>query len=185
MENHRPFTLNKQYLNIKEECVTTFALMRHGRSSSGLLPCATEGNFKLTDASGNPRTYPASEENLVTVLSAYGIHLSSLKQLSRIHEDEYDAELDVISHVTAYFDVSSKRIIDDIPKLFETIFALDFGQELEKHLAKNLKLVEDGGVGTCKRYIRDEPDIQSKRDDLSRHHQILKTALDTVDGFFK
>lgn len=103
--------------------------MRHGPSSSRLLPCATSGNFKLHDASGAPRSYPASEENLVTVLSAYGTHLSSLKQLARIHEDEFDVELDVIFYVTASFDVSSKRIIDDIPKLFETIFALHFGQD--------------------------------------------------------
>src|SRR6266496_1690186 len=94
MESHRPFTLNKGYLSTKEEFVTVFALLRHPPSGISVSP--GNGNFKLQDGVGATRTYPASEENLVTVLSGYGIHLSSIKQLARIHADEYDAELDVI-----------------------------------------------------------------------------------------
>jgi len=111
--------------------------------------------------------------------------LSSLKQLARIHHDDYDEELEVISHITAYFDISSKRLIDDVPKLFETVFAFDLGQELERNLAMNLNLIGDGGVENCKRYIQDEPDVQFKRDELIRQEGILKSALRTVDQFHK
>jgi hypothetical protein len=181
MEGHRPFTLNKQYLAMKEEWLTAFALRRHQNTTNS----ETSRSFKLIDSAGTPRSFPASEGNLVSVLSAYGIHVSSVKQLARIHEDEYDAELEVISHITAYFDIASKRIVDDIPKVFERIFAYNFGRELDKYLAKNLTLVGDGGVENCKRYIRDEPHIQSRRDELIRQKDILKKAISTVESFHK
>jgi len=182
MEGHRPFTLNRQYDTIRQEWLTTYVLRRHEDSSR---VSTSYPGFRLTDSTGNPRTFQASEENLRTVLSAFGIDLSSLKQLVRIHHDEYDHELEVISHITAYFDISSKRLIDDIPKVFETVFAFYFGKELERNLAMNLKLVGDGGVETCKRYVQDEPDVQFKRDELVRQEGILKSALTTVDQFHK
>ena len=181
MENHRPFTMNKEYLNRKEENLTAYTLLRHQNESG--LPYTTSGSFRLQDGNGS-RSYSASEENLVTVLSAYGIHLTSLRQLARLHADEFDAELDVISHVSAYFDIASQRIIDDIPQVFETIFALRFFNELKDNLASDLKLVGDGGLENCKRYVRDEPDIQMTRDKFDRQRRILKDALDTVDHFY-
>jgi hypothetical protein len=187
MERHRPFTLNRQYyISMQHEWLTTYALKRHNESRSDCTLASTPcSSIRLTDSTGNPRIFQASEENLCTVLSAFGIHLSSLKQLARIHHDDYDDELGVISHITSYFEISSKRLIDDIPKVFETVFACDFGQELERNLAMNLKLVGEGGVETCKRYIQDEPDVQFKRDDLMRQAGILKNALTTVDHFHK
>src|SRR5438045_4052722 len=110
MELYSPFTLNEQYITIKKECATSFARIRRLGSSTSS-DYSTGGSFTLQDQYGNPRSYSATEENLVTVLSAYGVHLSSLRQLARIHADEFDAELDVMSHIIAYFDISSKRLI--------------------------------------------------------------------------
>jgi hypothetical protein len=107
-----------------------------------------------------------------------------LTHLARIHADEYDAELEVISHVAAYFDIASTRIIDSIPQLFETMFASRFAQELEERLTIDLKLLGDGGVDRCKKYVRDEPDIQFNRDKLLREKKILKEALATIDRFY-
>ena len=171
-------------MGLKEERVTAFAITRHQNNPS-YLPRTTNGIFKLTDMNATSRSFYTSEDNLLTVLAAYGIHLNSMKQLVRIHADEYDAELGVISHVAAYFDISSKRLIDDIPKVFETVFAREFGQELGRVLMAKLKLVGEGGVGNCARYVRDEPTIKAKRDDFTRQQKILQEALNTIDRFFK
>jgi len=183
MENHRPFTMNvAEYLKAKEERVTAFALDRHKNAP---LPSTNGGTFRLEDTSGASRVFSANEDTLLRVLSSYGIHLSSSKELVRIHADENDAELGVISHVVAYFDISSKRLIDDIPKVFETMFARDFGVELRQVLTTNLKLVGAPGLDNCQRYIRDEPDVQAMRNNLTRQQDILVKALDTVSRFFK
>lgn len=173
-----------EYVDIKEKFVTAFAITRH-KNNPSYLPRTTNGVFKIMDMNATSRSFYASEETLLAVLAAYGIHLNSMKQLVRIHADEYDAELGVISHVAAYFDISSKRLIDDIPKVFETVFAREFGQELGRVLMPKLKLIGEGGEANCSRYIRDEPTIQVKRDDLTRQQRILQEALDTIDRFFK
>jgi hypothetical protein len=178
MESHRPFTLNKQYSVLKETYAKKFEIERYGNPPAN-------ARFQLQDSDGNSHNFAASDKNFVTILTAYGFHISSPKQLSRIHLDEYRTELEVISHVSAYFEIASRRIIDDIPKVFETIFALNFGRELGNKLAKNLKLVGDGGIETCKGYVRDEPEIQAKRDCLTEQQEILTNALLTVDQFFR
>ena len=186
MENNRPFTMNvEEYNTLKEERVTQFALLRHAKGSTARPFANGGGTFTLHDPRGNSHSYYASEDNLLTVLSAYGLHLSSAKELVRIYADEYDAELGVISHVAAYFEVASKRVIDDIPKVFETVFAREFGERLGKVLIFNLKLVGDGGLENCARYIRDEPTVRARREDLTRQQEILNRALDTVSRFFK
>jgi Dynamin GTPase effector domain len=182
MENHRPFTMNdKEYVKSQKERVTAFAVLRHGDD----LPSTGSSSFRLDDTNGVSRSYSSNEDNLLRVLSAYGIHLSSSKELARIRPDEYDAELEVISHVEAYFDMSSKRLIDDIPKVFETIFARNFGLDLAKVLTTDLELVGARGLDNCQRYVRDEPDVQSTRDSLSRHLDILVKAVETVSRLFR
>jgi hypothetical protein len=111
----------------------------------------------------------------------YEIRLSSLTQLARIHADDFDTELNVIAHVAAYFDVAAIRTIDNIPQLFESAFASKFVLRMEE-LASKLKLV--GGLERCRMYVRDEPDIQVKRDRLIREHRILEDALKTIERFY-
>ena len=149
------------------------------------LPSSERASFSLLDNNGASRYYPATEENLLKILVSFGFPLSSSKDLVRLHNDEYQAELDVISHVAAYFDISSKRLIDDIPQVFETVFARDFGEKLNKVLTTNLGLVGERGLNNCVRYIRDEPDVEAKRENLNRQRNILCKARETIDRFFK
>jgi hypothetical protein len=172
--------LNAGYLARKDEQRTTLAISRHGSLSlSDNSPPHLKGtaHFKLLDTlSGQSKPFPTSEENLCTVLAAYGIKFSSLKQLARIHQDEYDPELDVIAHVTAYFDIASKRIIDDVPMIFETSFALTFTDKLEKNLHEKLNIAGSTGLENCQRYVCDEPEIRKKRSDWTRQLEVLKKA---------
>ena len=188
-ENHRPFTMNKmEYMNVKDQNLTTFATARQRKPAAETtegLTCATGiGSFTVHETNGTARYFPATEENLLRVLTAYGYHLSSSKELVRLHNDEYQVELDVISHVAAYFEVSSKRLIDDMPQVFETVFAAGFGQELSNSLITKLNLVGDRGLESCARYVRDEPDIEARRQDLTRIRHILDKTKETIERFF-
>jgi len=179
MENLRPFTLSKdEYIKSQMEAVTEFALLRHGKEG---LPSTNGSNFYLTDVTGQTRSFKATEDTLLTVLASFGLHLSSSKQLVRIHQDKYHSELEVIAHVATYFEIASKRLIDDIPQIFETVFALEFGLELARVLTTNLKLVGDQGLENCSKYTRDEPDIQANRAFLTRQEEILERAFQTLE----
>ena len=185
-ERNRPFTQNDQYKVWKEEHRTDLAVSRHGGSPHDLRAghIQSSGSFKLRDGlSGQPHSYTTSFENLATVLEAYGVHIDSLKQLARLHPDPYDSELEVIAHVLSYFDIASKRIIDDIPMVFENSFALTFAHELETKLQQQLGLIGTGGLEVCARYAADEPEIQKCREDLTRQLAILKKAEETVHKF--
>jgi Dynamin GTPase effector domain len=186
-EKNRPFTLNEEYTTWFEEQRTALAIGRHGSPVSSHCPphVTPSHHFELVDAaSGQRKLFATSEENLCTVLAAYGINLSSMEQLARIHKDDYDAELEVIAHVKAYFEVASKRIIDDIPMIFETNFAISFAKNLETYLPEKLNLVGPGGLENCTRYVCDEPDIQKKRKDWTRQLEILKKAETKLIKFY-
>lgn len=180
--------MNKtEYINAKDQNVTTFATARGRKPTSDTCddtPSVGYGSFTVIETNGTSRYFPATEDNLLRVLTAYGYHLRSSKELVRLHNDEYQAELDVISHVAAYFDVSSKRLIDDMPQVFESVFAHGFGEELCNSLTTRLKMVGDRGLESCARYVRDEPDIEARRDDLTRIRNILDKTKETIERFF-
>lgn len=178
-EIHRPFTMHKtEYIKAKGENMTAFAKLRHTQSLPDL-------SFTLTDNNNVSRHYPATEENLLKVLEAFGHHLSSSDGLALLFNDEYQAELDVISHITAYFEISAKRVIDEIPQVFETVFAQGFGNTLAKELTVNLNLIGEKGVENCAKYVRDDPSVEGRRRYLLRQREILEKARATMDRFFK
>ena len=169
-----------EYIRAKETNLTSFAAIRHTPPTF-----EERSSFSLFDSNGASRLYPATEENLLRVLGAYGHHLSSSRDLARLNDDEYQAELDVIAHVSAYFDISSKRVIDDIPQIFEAVFARNFGERLAKELTTNLNLIGERGLDNCAKFVRDEPDVEGKRIYLTRLRGILEKARETIDRFFK
>jgi hypothetical protein len=104
-----------------------------------------------------------------------------LKELSRLHNsDEYEAELGVVSQVLAYFEISSRRIIDVMPMIFETVFVRNFSQEIRKVLISELKLVGDFGLENCIKYAKDEVGIEI-RNDLAEAKEILSRAADFLN----
>jgi Dynamin GTPase effector domain len=187
MESCRPFTLNyNDYGASKEENLTDFAHRRNGK----LAPTApvSSSRHTLRDAFGNSQSVTSkgeSDDAILSLLTANGYRVTSTKQLARLHDpDEYEAELNVMAEVFAYFEISSKRIVDIMPMIFETAFARNFENDLRKVLTSKLKLVGDSGLENCAKYVVDEPDIQVKRERFNRQKMILSNALGVVSGFF-
>jgi len=175
--------MNKDaYRDVKNNNFYSFLSIRQDSDGN---PKLNGGSFTVQDIYGKEVRVHKNENTLLDILSAFGVHISSAKELMRIHKDEFEAEMDVVAHVLAYFDIASKRLIDDVPKIFETIFAKDFGLELGKKLTTDLNLVGEGALANCARYVKDEPEIQARRNELERQQIILNNAARTVDHFFK
>ena len=187
MESRRPFTLNHtDYGTSKEQNITDFAHLRNGNPSP-LVPISTS-KHTIRDIYGNSQSIRSegdSDDTLLGLLTAKGYRISSTKQLARLHDpDEYEAELNVISEVLAYFEISSKRIIDVMPMIFETVFARNFQRDIRKVLTSKLGLVGEFGLENCARYVVDEPIVRMKREHLNERKATLSKALEILSQFF-
>src|SRR5436853_508440 len=79
---------------------------------------------------------------LIGHLKAKGFGVTDVKELARLHgPDEYENELSVVSDVWAYFEIASKRVLDNVSMIFEVLFAQGFEKELRIRLTSDLKLV--------------------------------------------
>jgi hypothetical protein len=185
MESRRPFTMNHgDYGLAKEGFVTEFAHCRNG----AVVPSPiSSSRHTLRDPYGNSQSMYScgdGDDTLLSLLTAKGYRVTSTKQLARLHDpDEYEAELNVISEVLAYFEIASKRIVDVMPMIFESRLAHNFEEDIRKTLASKLGLVGEFGLDNCLRYVVDEPDIRSKREDLNRQKEILSRAFAIVPQF--
>lgn len=189
MECNRPFTMSDE---VYREAKSEFRLSFAARRNQCLGPTNPHRLYSTHTVKGNGNSQSLSsrseddENALLSLLLTQGYPISSTKQLARLYDrDEYDAELDVISRVLAYFEVSSKRIMDVMPMIFETAFVCNFAEQLSRVLISDLKLIEESGFETCKRYGKDEPDIQVKRADYKRQADILSDAMSVISTFFK
>jgi len=187
MERCRPFTLNHdQYNTRKADIKLEQADRRNKRNESGVAFSLSTQTI-LKDQAGNTQSVSArsggSDSVLLALLLSKGYPVTTLKQLACLHNpDQYEAELEVISRVIAYFEISSTRVIDLMPMIFETSFVSEFAEELRRVLISDLDLIGEHGFETCKKYVKDEPDIQSKRADYKRLSDILSDAMSVISS---
>jgi hypothetical protein len=149
-------------------------------------PTSISSSHKLKDVYGQTHsisTKAVGDEVLLGFLASRGYPLASTKQLSRLREpDELEAELTVISAILAYFEISSKRIVDIMPMIFENAFICEFATEVRNILPSELGFLGEFGYETCAKYGRDEPETQMKREDYKRKSEILSEALSILYG---
>lgn len=179
LENNRPFTLShERFADSRGESMIEFSHHRNQNNSSARI---SRTSHTIRDGTGNFRSISQNEvadDVLLGHLCARGYPISDVKQLALLHgPDEYETELSVISDVWAYFEISSKRIIDIMPMLFEVVFARDFGRELGNLLTSELNLVGKQGEPTCARFTRDAEDVHVRRVKLIEEQGILRQAL--------
>jgi hypothetical protein len=179
LENNRPFTLShERFVDSRDESRIELAYHRNLNNSSARI---SRTSHTIRDGTGNFSSISQNEvgdDVLLGHLCARGYPISDIKQLALLHgSDEYATELSVISDVWAYFEISSKRIIDIMPMLFEVVFARNFGNELRNVLASKLKLLGKQGERTCARFAQDAEDIHVKRVKLLEDQGILSEAL--------
>lgn len=180
LETNRPFTMsNERYKATRDEKRTEWAYLRNNHSSAKNV---TRTSHTLRDGTGNYQSISRNgveDDVLIGHLCARGYAVTDIKQLALLYQsDEYDTELKVVADVEAYFEISSKRVIDYMPMIFEVVFARDFGRELAKVLTTKLKLVGKPGVQRCQLVTRDAEDVHARRIKLTEDQAILSDALE-------
>ena len=179
LENNRPFTLSdERFVDTRAESKVEFAHHRNQNNSSARI---SRTSHTIRDGTGNFGSISQNKvalDVLIGHLCANGYPVTDVKQLALLYgPDEYETELSVIADVWAYFEISSKRIIDIMPMLFEVVFARDFGRELANVLTLKLNLVGKQGEPTCVNVTRDAEDVHVRRVKLTEDQGILSQAL--------
>lgn len=92
------------------------------------------------------------------------------------YSDGSEAELVVLSHVRAYFDISSKRIIETVPMICDTSLSLNLTSQLQSSFIKELGLVGPSSSENSERFLQEDPDLKEKKQRLRRNAEIINRA---------
>lgn len=184
MECHRPFTVHcGEYCDLTGAFRANLEERRnHKERSSGPVSVT----YTIKDNSGNSRTVSSKMANYTwgTGVPQPTLFGSPSPVTDSVEPPEYNDELQLMAQVLAYHVISSKRIGDNIPMLFETVFVCGFSDGLREILLSKLKLVGDSGLENCVKFAQDEPNIELERKKFEKQLDVLSNALKILRGFF-
>ena len=170
MESHRPFTVNHAaYCSLTASYRDDFR-ERRNRMENNLTPPHPVAPSRMLNRTNVTRSISAT----VTVPASPPL------PPSRADGDE----LELASQVLAYHHISSKRISDVVPMIFQTVFTHGFSEVVGEILVSKLKLLGEGGLDTCVKYAQDEPNIDAVRKKYSRDLENLSEASKILNSFF-
>ncbi|KAJ8092575.1 hypothetical protein PM082_006900 [Marasmius tenuissimus] len=158
------------------------------------IPFSFESFKPATPASSTPSAKPNTPEPLVAgsedanellaMLAKHGYYVSSLDDLAKLKPgDEYETELLVMAEVRGYFQVSYKRIIDNIPGLIDLRFLKELGKELQPFLVKQLGLGTAAANEKCAEYLTEDRMIIAKRNELEARQARLESVQGELNNF--
>jgi len=193
LEENRPFTQNRDaFITSKEEHMINFhyALTQPNWQFPEK---SVRASFTIHDSKGGRRSVSRdylSENELMNQATSYllekGIQVSNPKKLALLSsQGEYGTELAFMSACLAYFDISSMRVIEDMPRIFEVVYLKRFERKLWTKLASALNLNNAEGVETCKRFTKENGELQEKRRRLTGKQEALCRASEILRPLLK
>ncbi|KAI8978167.1 P-loop containing nucleoside triphosphate hydrolase protein [Trametes punicea] len=114
--------------------------------------------------------------NGLTDIGLPGMTPTDLAKL--LPSDPYDAAIDIMAGVRAYFQIAYKRFSDNVPMAidYELVLGLDREQALEKALRTGLGIGSPDAHARCKEYIQEPRQIAERREELMKKRERLETA---------
>ncbi|KAJ7590318.1 P-loop containing nucleoside triphosphate hydrolase protein [Mycena floridula] len=160
-----PFTLNNHYFSSYRESY----LSQYKKERQQTAPYETQ-----------------AMETLLSAVAAVGIPNISQDNIERLRgPDEYEEELIVMAEVRAYFHVSYKRIIDNVPRVIDHDFLRKLAEELQGILTSKLGLDQEGASQKAATWLSEDPDIVETRKGLESTKARLEDVLQKLHRFRK
>ncbi|KZT22881.1 hypothetical protein NEOLEDRAFT_1180623 [Neolentinus lepideus HHB14362 ss-1] len=129
---------------------------------------ASEANFST--AAPKPSLSEVDEEKINAALAALadiGYAGLTAEDLGKLNPpDEFTREIIVMAQVRAYFQVSYKRVIDNVPLLIDRKFVRAIAKDLQGFLISKLGLGTANASSRCAAYLAEDPNIIVRRDEL-------------------
>ncbi|CAL1705006.1 unnamed protein product [Somion occarium] len=103
------------------------------------------------------------------------------EKLARLHgDDAYEEEMVVMAETMAYFHVSYKRIIDNLPRVIDLDFLRSIAKELQDSLIEGLSLAAGDATARAEGYLAEDPDVATRRASLARQRDMLEIVLQKI-----
>ncbi|KAI0078419.1 hypothetical protein K474DRAFT_1744981 [Panus rudis PR-1116 ss-1] len=159
-----PFTLNTHYFSsYREKYLSSYKANRKGSSES------------------------MSKQSVQAALSALAnIGYEGLKaeDLFKLHgSDAYEEEMTVMAETAAYFHVSYKRIIDNIPRIIDHDFLHSIAKHIQGSLIEKLALGTEASTERASTYLAEDEQTASTRQNYIRKKERLEAVLKRLFNF--
>ncbi|EPQ51165.1 hypothetical protein GLOTRDRAFT_141261 [Gloeophyllum trabeum ATCC 11539] len=97
--------------------------------------------------------------------------------------DEFAREINVMAQVRAYFQVSYKRVIDNVPLMIDHKFVRAIAKDLQSSLISQLGLGTANASTRCATYLAEDPHVVARREELIARKKRLEGVTKELSNF--
>ncbi|KAF8519778.1 P-loop containing nucleoside triphosphate hydrolase protein [Hysterangium stoloniferum] len=117
-------------------------------------------------------------------LGIYNVTEDALESLNKWQEPRYENELKVMAEVSAYCLLAYKRAIDDVPRIIDHDFLMPLGSDMQMVLRRELDILgTEDGEGRARTYLKEDPSLFRKREELNKRIKVAEAVLKKLDEF--
>ncbi|KAL5504501.1 hypothetical protein ACEPAH_7162 [Sanghuangporus vaninii] len=177
-----PFTLNSVYLNQYKNDFLAYYKSCRQRDLNGIAMDHIQDYTQLESSSANAS---AMKDNAVgqilSNLNKINIRDVKASDLPKLHRDPFDAALEVMATVSAYYQVASKRFIDAISLAVDYELIRAFANDISKALYESLN--KGDARERCAIYMQEVPKIKKRREELRSRLERLEAAKQELTDY--
>ncbi|CAL1697633.1 unnamed protein product [Somion occarium] len=120
----------------------------------------------------------------LSALAAIGLDGLKDADLARLRgPDPYEEELTVMAETSAYFHVSYKRIIDNIPRIIDHDFLHSIGKKIQDMMIQDLSLGAEDATERAGRYLAEDDQVRAQRQVWLRKKERLTIIQNKLFNF--
>ncbi|KAL5512506.1 hypothetical protein ACEPAG_3159 [Sanghuangporus baumii] len=174
-----PFTLNSVYLNQYKNDFLAYYKSCRQRDLNGIAMDHIQDYTQLESSAANASAMKDnSVGQILSNLNKINIRDVKASDLPKLHRDPFDAALEVMATVSAYYQVSSKRFIDAISLAVDYELIRAFANEISRALYESLNKGD-----ACAIYMQEAPKIKKRRVDLRSRLERLEAAKQELTDY--
>ncbi|KAH7920090.1 hypothetical protein BV22DRAFT_826286 [Leucogyrophana mollusca] len=133
-----------------------------------------------------PRTSPAADtiNDVLAGLARLGFTGVTQEDLAKLlPSDEYESEIRVMAEVRGYFQVSYKRVIDNIPGILDLLLVKAVSKDLQSFLITQLEIGSASATERLAMYVAEDPRVVAYREELVARKKRLESVERELRNF--
>ncbi|KAH7928504.1 hypothetical protein BV22DRAFT_1192754 [Leucogyrophana mollusca] len=146
---------------------------------------SAQGGFAFSTGFA-PREPPAADNinDVLAGLARLGFTGVTQEDLAKLlPSDEYESELRIMAEVRGYFQVSYKRVIDNIPGVLDLLLVKAVSKDLQSFLITQLEIGSASATERLAMYVAEDPRVVANRDELIARKKRLESVEQELRNF--
>ncbi|KAJ7288890.1 P-loop containing nucleoside triphosphate hydrolase protein [Mycena rebaudengoi] len=179
LEEDGPFTLNEHYLADYKAKFFSYYKGARERAQNPVLTAAIDTYTTPQPAPSIYSTIPPLQGVALVLSNLSAIGLSGIKAedlVKLLPPDRLDPALNIMADVRAYFQVTYKRVADNVPAAIDHELVRGLGRDMLVTLYSRLGINGPDGMRICQELAQENPSIAGKREELLKKLERMETA---------